>query len=106
MPSSASASACALQQIRFLIVRGPISIGENKVGNCVLINHPKYISHFSNSPHPVPLPIRWGEGGRRPGEGISKDSFWSSHLIIQQIVMREVAHKFFSHLIRCFVGRF
>jgi len=20
-------------------------------------------------PHPVPLPIRWGEGGRRPGEG-------------------------------------
>ena len=21
------------------------------------------------APHPVPLPIRWGEGGRRPGEG-------------------------------------
>jgi len=23
------------------------------------------------APHPCPLPIRWGEGGRRPGEGLS-----------------------------------
>ena len=22
-----------------------------------------------NAPHPVPLPIGWGEGGQRPGEG-------------------------------------
>src|SRR5688572_12717648 len=27
------------------------------------------IIHFRNAPHPFPLPIRWGEGGRRPGEG-------------------------------------
>src|SRR5947207_13754918 len=26
-------------------------------------------ARFLKTPHPVPLPIRWGEGGRRPGEG-------------------------------------
>ena len=25
---------------------------------------------FKSAPHPVPLPIRWGEGGRWPGEGM------------------------------------
>jgi hypothetical protein len=25
--------------------------------------------HAAPTPHPAPLPIRWGEGGRRPGEG-------------------------------------
>ena len=24
-----------------------------------------------SSPHPVPLPIGWGEGGWRPGEGLT-----------------------------------
>ena len=23
------------------------------------------------APHPFPLPIGWGEGGRRPGEGLA-----------------------------------
>lgn len=26
-------------------------------------------SQFRKAPHPVPLPIQRGEGGRRPGEG-------------------------------------
>jgi D-galactarolactone cycloisomerase len=28
-------------------------------------------NEFRIAPHPVPLPIGWGEGGRRPGEGLS-----------------------------------
>jgi hypothetical protein len=27
----------------------------------------------AEAPHPVPLPIRWGEGGRRSGEGLAEN---------------------------------
>jgi hypothetical protein len=37
MPSTAIASAWALQQIRFLTVRGPIFRGEKRVGKGVVI---------------------------------------------------------------------
>src|SRR5262249_27556768 len=30
------------------------------------------VIHFRNAPHPGLLPIRWGEGGRRPGEGFAR----------------------------------
>ena len=38
-------------------------------------------------PHPVPLPIGWGEGVRRTGEGFPK-----RHLIIQPNFLREFGH--------------
>src|SRR5262245_40628071 len=31
----------------------------------------EYMSQNKEAPHPFPLPIGWGEGGRRTGEGIS-----------------------------------
>ena len=39
------------------------------------------------TPHPVPLPIRWGEGGRRPGEG-----FPAQHDALGQIAECERRH--------------
>jgi hypothetical protein len=36
---------------------------------------PEKRSHHAKAPHPVPLPIGWGEGGRRPGEGLA----WPIH---------------------------
>src|SRR2546421_11155455 len=43
MPSSARLSAWALQQMRLLAVRGPMSIGENRVGKAVAMAYPSAV---------------------------------------------------------------
>ena len=50
------------------VVRG--SFLEMDFSNCVA-------RESSETPHPDPLPIGWGEGGRRPGEGFDAVTFWA-----------------------------
>src|SRR5262245_42750354 len=55
MPSSARQSAWALQQMRFLIVRGPIWIGEKRVGKAVAMAGTPWKHHSAALRPAVPV---------------------------------------------------
>ena len=51
------------------------NIGRERIKNCkpgIAVRFAKLFAESDSqmAPHPVPLPIRWGEGGRKPGEGL------------------------------------
>lgn len=42
-------------------------------------------------PHPVPLPIRWGEGGRRPGEGFGLAQFFAKAAVALLLALSTIS---------------
>jgi hypothetical protein len=58
--------------------------------------------NYPNAPHPVPLPIRWGEGGRRPGEGLGFQSTGCHWEVVSAVGSPTLGGS--RHGLRCRVG--
>src|SRR5438034_11780463 len=95
MPSSARLSAWALQQMRFLTVRVPISIGEKSVGNAAVIWYSLVRGWLCRSRGRASC--RSGEPSRTGPARLAGPTFGYCRYVAglrQQVMVQEVADQF------------